>query len=179
MLTTFFWTFLATFLLYVFIKALSVNKEEEAKGTRKNRPHIKMLDCPGEDYKDEWYTKIAGAFIHAKDFGTGSFYGWVESEPDNPHDRNAMAIYTTDGEHMGYIPADELTAYREWCECDPMPCIGVIYRWNGKIYGKVKVLKPCNAQFLDDRTESFLDWIRKEYGPDYLPKNKPATISVD
>ena len=26
-------------------------------------------------------------------------------EPNNPHDRFAVAVYTTSGEHVGYIPA--------------------------------------------------------------------------
>ena len=34
----------------------------------------------------------------------GDFEGYLQPDPDNEHDPNAIAIYHSDGHHLGYIP---------------------------------------------------------------------------
>lgn len=37
----------------------------------------------------------------------GSSVGYLKPQPTNRHDPNAIAVYSDDGQHLGYIPADE------------------------------------------------------------------------
>lgn len=36
----------------------------------------------------------------------GEFFGYIQPEPTNEYDPDAIAIYHSDGHHLGYIPAD-------------------------------------------------------------------------
>ncbi len=176
MLKLFIWTVVIIFILLLFVGRISSDTKKDNKSKRKNHPHIRMLDQVGESFVDEWYTSIAGVFYHADSNDIGGFNGWVEADPENTHDRNAMGVYNFYGKLIGYIPADELGNYRKWCDCEPMPCIGVVSLWNGRLQGKVKIIKPCNKEFLDNRSECFLDWVKDKYGPEYLPKTNAITI---
>jgi hypothetical protein len=35
----------------------------------------------------------------------GDFDGYLQADPDNEHDHNAIAVYHSDGHHLGFIPA--------------------------------------------------------------------------
>lgn len=35
----------------------------------------------------------------------GDFDGYLQADPDNEHDPNAIAVYHSDGHHLGFIPA--------------------------------------------------------------------------
>ena len=35
---------------------------------------------------------------------SGPFFGYICNEPENPQDKNAIAIYNNNGLHLGYIP---------------------------------------------------------------------------
>lgn len=43
----------------------------------------------------------------------GDFFGYIQPEPTNEHDSNAIAIYHSDGHHVGYIPAADTDDVRE------------------------------------------------------------------
>ena len=58
----------------------------------------------------------------------GELMGYIEAEPKNKYDPNAIAVRAFDGHHLGYIPADytddvrDLTQsawpYPAWCEIE-------------------------------------------------------------
>ena len=37
----------------------------------------------------------------------GSINGYIQPQPSNSYDPNAIAVYSEDGHHLGYIPATE------------------------------------------------------------------------
>lgn len=143
---------------------------------RRRRPHIRMLDREGDPIEDSRYTYIAGVPYNASCIDIGGFYGWVEAEPNNEHDSMAVAVYDFYGRRLGYIPHDELKEFRKWSNGDPLPCAGVIYKHEGKLYGKVKVLKPCNEDFLDGCFNSYINWVNDNLGPKYVPKGRHIKI---
>lgn len=47
-----------------------------------------------------------------KDY-VGKFMGYIQPEPTNQYDPNAIAVYAEDGHHLGYIPEAETYEIRE------------------------------------------------------------------
>ena len=65
-------------------------------------------------YNPLWDFNIAGInFRKGIDKYVGDFFGYLKPEPTNQHDPNAIAIYHSDGHHLGYIPADFTDEIRE------------------------------------------------------------------
>ena len=56
----------------------------------------------------------------------GDFEGYLQPEPDNEHDPNAIAVYNNDGHHLGYIPAACTGYIRSLGRTFPMPVTGTI-----------------------------------------------------
>ena len=57
----------------------------------------------------------------------GDIDGYIQPEPTNMYDRNAIAIYYRDGHHLGYIPARHTKEVRQLTRSHfPFPCWGVI-----------------------------------------------------
>ena len=56
----------------------------------------------------------------------GQFMGYIQPEPTNRYDPNAIAIYHSDGHHLGYISATRTSEVRGLCPSFPYPCFGVI-----------------------------------------------------
>ena len=51
----------------------------------------------------------------------GKTRGYINPEPTNRHDPNAIAIYCEDGHHLGYIPIDETDDVRDLGKEFPIP----------------------------------------------------------
>ena len=65
-------------------------------------------------YNPLWDFNIAGInFRKGIDKYVGDFFGYLKPEPTNQHDPNAIAIYHSNGHHLGYIPADFTDEIRE------------------------------------------------------------------
>ena len=65
-------------------------------------------------YNPIWDFNIAGInFRKGIKKYVGDFFGYLQPEPNNQHDPNAIAIYHSDGHHLGYIPADFTDEIRE------------------------------------------------------------------
>ena len=90
---------------------------EKPDGTYTNiYKHVLSYSISGINYRDHINRYV------------GSFMGYLQPEPDNPYDPNAIAIHHSDGHHLGYIPADytddvrDLTRsawpYPVWCEIE-------------------------------------------------------------
>ena len=57
----------------------------------------------------------------------GKFDGYIQPEPDNLYDPNAIAIYHRDGHQLGYIKATHTATARQFIQSQfPYPCLGYI-----------------------------------------------------
>lgn len=76
-----------------------------------------------EQKPDGSYTSIYVAYLryniaginyrkNVKDY-VGKFKGYIQPEPTNQYDPNAIAVYAEDGHHLGYIPEAETYEIRE------------------------------------------------------------------
>lgn len=135
----------------------------------KLKPAIKMLNREGDASEDEWHTYIAGLPHHASQYDIGGFSGWVENDSENKHDPMAMGVYNSFGKLLGYIPAKELSDYRDWCDGLPQPCMGFIYVEDGQMRGRIKMLRPCNEEFLKTEFSRYAQWVYDNYGKSFLP----------
>ena len=138
-----------------------------------------MLNREGDMQEDERHTYIAGLYYHVSKYDIGGFTGWVAHDTDNTHDRRARGVYNSFGKLLGYIPAKELDDFLAWCDSKPVPCVGFIYTDNGEIRGRVKMLLPCNAEFLQTGFSNYLQWVCDNYGAEYLPKSMSMQIDIE
>ena len=158
-----------SFFIGAIISSKTANDENpEGSG---EKPVIRMLNREGDPQEDEWHTYIAGLPHYVSKYDIGGFTGWVENDFGNRHDPKAMGVYNSDGKLLGYIPAKELADYRDWCDAMPQPCVGFIFVKDGELRGRVKILRPCNKEFLANHFGYYLQWVRDNYGPEYLPKS--------
>lgn len=138
-----------------------------------------MLNRDGDIQNDEWLTYIAGVKHHISKYDIGGFSGWVANDSANTYDRSAMGVYNSFGKLLGYIPANELNDYREWCGAQPQPCVGFIFTENGHPRGRVKILRPCNKEFLQTEFSRYLQWVNDNYGNKFLPKSMSMQFDID
>lgn len=160
------------------IKKISGASTLKTKPTIK-KPTIKMLNREGSPHADEWHTYIVGLRYHASVYDIGGFTGWVENDLGNAHDSKAMGIYNSSGKLLGYIPARELADYRQWCLGYPVPCVGFVFVEDGQYRGRVKILLPCNKEFLQTEFTRYLQWVKDNYGNDYLPKSLSMNFDIE
>lgn len=170
------------FIAACLIKVPQTQADSFKPSRTKKKPVLKMLNCEGDPHEDEWHTYIAGVNHHASKYDIGGFSGWVAPDPENTHDNKAMGIYgalNKTGLLLGYIPAKELSDYREWCDAQPQPCVGFIFVEDGQMRGRVKILRPCNEEFLEKEFTRYLQWVNDNYGAEYLPKSMNMQFDID
>ena len=138
-----------------------------------------MLNREGDTQDDEWHTYIAGVSYHISKYDIGGFTGWIENDNTNAYDAKAMGVYNSFGKLLGYIPAKELLDYRLWCDSKPQPCIGFVYIEDGQYIGRVKILRPCNEDFLQTEFSRYLQWVNDNYGKEYLPKSMSMNFDIE
>ena len=76
-------------------------------------------------YPDIYRTSVAGINFRRgiKDLAGTTFDATLVAEPTNKHDQNAIKIISFDGRHLGYIPAEETDAVRQFLSGTlPHPC---------------------------------------------------------
>ena len=56
----------------------------------------------------------------------GDFDGYLQPDPTNEHDPNAIAVFHKDGHHLGFIPAGCTDAIRALCRPFPLAVTGTI-----------------------------------------------------
>ena len=143
-----------------------IKKKPAKNNTEKPAPleiSIKVSTSP------EYYTKIAGVQYRNDVQDIGGFLGYVCSEPTNPHDKNAIAIYRNDGKLIGYIPKDETKDFREWSAKENLPCVGFIKDGDDvALYGKVKVL-DADADETELEIVKFVKWLVSNFGVKFIP----------
>lgn len=135
------------------------------KQTPKNEISVSVKVSTSPDY----LCKIAGVQYRNDAQDIGGFLGYVRSEPTNPHDKNAIAIYRNDGKHVGYIPKDETKDFREWSAKENLPCVGFIKDGDEMaLYGKVKVI-DTDADEIELEVVKFVKWLVSNFGVKFIP----------
>ena len=117
-----------------------------------------------------YHTKIAGVQYRCDHQDVGGFLGYIQHEPTNPHDSNAIAIYRNDGKHLGYIPKDETNALRSWSAKEKLLCVGFIKEGDEvALFGKVKVLDtfPEEAEL---EVAKYVRWMVSQFGLRFVPE---------
>ena len=108
------------------VEALQAIKEDRYDELLQNRELARRASRMPDIYIEDY--NIAGINFRKgiKDY-VGKFEGYLMPEPDNKHDRNAIAIHHRDGKHLGYIPAGCTDHIR-----------GLNYRFPIAIYGDIE-----------------------------------------
>lgn len=181
-----FWIVIIIVIVLVWAVVSTAKAESGSNSSKQNsfkkKPVLKMLNREGDLHEDEWHTYIAGVKYHAYKYDIGGFYGWVGPDKDNLHDNKAMGIYASfdsKGKLLGYIPAKELSDYREWCDAQPQPCVGFIFVEDGEMRGRVKILRPCSEEFLEKEFSRYLQWFKDNFGTKYVPKSKNMQFEIE
>lgn len=139
------------------------------KSAQKKTPKKEMKISVNVSTSPDYFCKIAGAQYKNDAQDIGGFLGYVCSEPANPHDKNAIAIYRNDGKLIGYIPKDEIKDFREWSAKDNLPCVGFIKDGDDvELYGKVKVL-DTDADETELEIVKFVKWLVSNFGVKFIP----------
>lgn len=126
---------------------------------------VRTLDIPDDNINGTYTTKIAGITHHCDETDQGIFQGIIYLETDNPHNPNAMAIASVQSRKIvGYIPNNELSKYSRWCNFNNCPCVGFIRQFTNEkgediLFGRVTSIKPCNADFVKNKTNETIVWI--------------------
>lgn len=148
---------------YIVFNRLKKPLKTKTNNTEQNELSVKVSTTP------EYFCKIAGVQYRNDAQDIGGFLGYVCSEPTNPHDKNAIAIYRNDGKLIGYIPKDEIKDFREWSAKDNLPCVGFIKDGDDvELYGKVKVL-DTDADETELEIAKFVKWLVSNFGVKFIP----------
>lgn len=123
---------------------------------------IKKDEEEGEDMG--YFTTIAGVKFHCDASSIGAFSGVIIAHPDNAKDKNAIAVVSIKPKFqlVGYIARDEQEDYKEWCCGLPFPCAGYINSSEeGRLFGRVKAIRPYTPEQVEEETQNFWDWVKK------------------
>lgn len=92
-----------------------------------NKPYIRF-DIAGTQYRDS-----LGNYL-------GEFDGWLEPEPNNPHDPTAVIVKHSSGKCLGYVPrnydGDRVKDNHHY----PRPCRGYLMKTDNGYYGIAVVI---------------------------------------
>lgn len=145
------------------------------KETIQQKPFAAKLKITTGDTDGAYYCKIAGVQYRNSAQDIGGFLGYISSEPENPHDKNAIAIYRNDNKLVGYIPKDETANFREWSGKENLPCIGFIKAGDAvPLFGKVKVI-DSDSEETKLLIAKYVRWLVSTFGVKFIP----AGFSVD
>lgn len=149
-------------------------QKTERETERKPKNFIGTDESDAEFTDNEYYTRIAGVRHHCKFRDVGGFLGYAVPDPDNPHDRDAVAILRADDNKLlGFIPAVGLRDYKKWSRGRALPCVGYI-REGQMLFGKVKVIDDDPEGTLE-AIVAFVTWMLRTFGVGY----KPDAITLD
>lgn len=145
------------------------SKPKKIKSVETETPESKVSFSVEVSGDPSYFCKIAGVQYRNDVQDIGGFLGYVCSEPNNPHDKNAIAIYRNDGKLIGYIPKDETKDFREWSTKENLPCVGFIKDGDEvALYGKVKVI-DADADETELEIVKFVKWLVSNFGVKFIP----------
>ena len=70
----------------------------------------------------------------------GEFTGYLEAEPTNEYDPNAIKVLAHDSHHVGYVPQDQTKHVREFLTL-PCPCYCYIGKNNGRYFSDCYIIR--------------------------------------
>lgn len=70
----------------------------------------------------------------------GEFTGYLEAEPTNDYDPNAIKVLAHDSHHVGYVPQDQTKHVREFLTL-PCPCYCYIGKNNGRYFSDCYIIR--------------------------------------
>lgn len=153
----------------VCIFAKWIKKKRKAGGTETPAPKKDVTISAKVSTGPEYFCKIAGVQYRNDAQDIGGFLGYVRSDPNNPYDKNAVAIYRSDGKLIGYIPKDETDDFRAWSVKENLPCIGFIKDGDEvALYGKVKII-DADAGETELEVVKFVKWLVSNFGVKFIP----------
>jgi hypothetical protein len=122
-----------------------------------------------KDEDIEFHTRIAGITFYNTIDDIGGFVGYVELDPDNEYDKNAIAIYNNDGKLVGHLPKTDTRKFRNWTYAEKLPCIGYITEGDDvEIYGKIKIIN-ADAKRTQVEIAKYAKWLIRNFGVEYVP----------
>lgn len=150
------------------------NKHKETPRSRQREIIVEATNTDEDPYHNYFSTYIAGVNHHASYRDIGAFVGVVFPETENSYDKNAMAISNMNGKLLGYIPKSQQRDYFYFSQNRPYPCVGYIFPTDPgsdfDLCGRVKVIEPCNSDYVHRETASYLLWFKSKYGAKYISK---------
>lgn len=166
------------FLLIIVYFAFSKVSKSEPKNKYYNDNEEEDTEEEDDDEEEEEYeedsfnTYIAGVDHYLTEDNIGAFVGIVAPEPGSQYDDNAIAVYNMNDQVIGYIPRYKQADYKKFSNNAPYPCVGYIIPSNSNkytLYGRVKVIKPYNEEYINHEISSYLSWAENKYGEKFVP----------
>lgn len=131
-----------------------------------------------EGFSNQEFRSVIAGIGHQFNY-YGGFAGYIVPEPNNPYDENAMAIYILD-KRIGYIPKRDNIHYKDWCNNQPMPCVGCIYYDDrGKKVGVIRAIRYTNDEALREISNDFFDWFRSNGMPNLVPDHLFFGVKIE
>lgn len=154
----------------------AASKENKEKNARRNivkqadtSKQVNIIVRSSSEEDDTYYTGIAGVQYHNSTQDIGGFLGYIRSEPDNPRDKNALAIYRNDNKLIGYLPKSETNTFRNWSQKENLPCIGFIKDGDEvPLFGKVKII-DTDTEETELIVVKYVRWLVSNFGIKFIP----------
>lgn len=132
------------------------------------------------EINDTWTTNVAGANRRCTPNDVGGIVGYVEAEPTNDYNPNAMGVYLANGKLIGYIAERELEDYRAWSRTKKLPFVGYIDINTAKGFGvvasRIHIIVPKSREFLLDRAGKFYISIKESGKVNLIPDIKDLVV---
>lgn len=157
--------------IYRIVKWANKKNDKSKSETKKEDGKLKFtIEITSDNQDDEtYYTRIAGVKYRNTKKDIGGFLGYISPEPDNPHDKNAIAVYRNDGKLVGYIPKDETRSFRRWSSRTEIPCVGYICEGDEvPLFGRVKAIDASQEQ-TKLIVVKYVRWMVRTYGSGFVP----------
>ena len=104
-------------------------------------------------------TEVTGMRYYCTLADLGPVNGYVQPEPDNPHDPDAQVVVRADGKKLGYIPKNALEEYLEFNpEGLTCPFAGYVkVTRQGYLWAEILVALPESREFVESELTDYLE----------------------
>lgn len=157
--------------LYVALKSLAVSVAEESSNAAPYKERADGITISKNPKRKNvtFESRVAGAMHRCTDSDIGGFLGYIDPEPNNDYDKNAIAIYRNDGKHLGYIPKGDTARVRRWASRESLPCIGFILDGDEVAYWGRIVIVDADAKRTElEMVKCAIEMVERD-GIDILP----------
>ena len=154
--------------LYISYKSL-INDNQDIIGAERAKAQEKTVPPRNLSRRAVIETRVAGASHYCSNDDIRAFLGYIEAEPNNPYDKNAIAIYRNDGKQLGYVPREDTLQVKRAMGGENLPCIGFIL--DGDIvdyWGRITIVKG-DERFTERTIVETAIYMVERDGLDMLP----------